>query len=59
MKKKGNQILAETTGIENQSPLKTQKLTLTEKKKQFKKNFIEHNQSEMVPKLQLTKQRPE
>jgi hypothetical protein len=50
-----NKTLAETTGIENQNPLKTQTLTLSEKKKQFKENFIEQNQSEVVPKLQIAK----
>jgi hypothetical protein len=39
--KTSNQALAETTGIEDQNLLKTQKLTLTEKRKQFKENFIE------------------
>jgi hypothetical protein len=53
--KTSNQELAETTSIENQNLLKTQKLTLSEKKKQFKENFIEQNQSEVVPKLHTTK----
>jgi hypothetical protein len=55
--KTSNQALAETTGIENQNLLKTQKLTLTEKEKQFKENFIEQNQSEVKPKLQTAKNR--
>jgi len=36
-----NQAQVETTGTENQDLLKTQTLTLTEKRKQFKENFIE------------------
>jgi hypothetical protein len=37
--KKKNQALAETTSIENQNPLKTQKLTLIEKKKNIQGKF--------------------
>jgi hypothetical protein len=40
-KRTRNQAQAEITGTENQNLLKTQILTLTEKIKQFKKNFIE------------------
>jgi hypothetical protein len=39
--KTNNQALVETTGIEDKNLLKTLKLTLTKKRKQFKENFIE------------------
>ena len=53
----GVQAQAETTGTENQNLFKTQTLTLIEKRKQFKENFIEQNQSEVKPKLQTAKSR--
>jgi hypothetical protein len=57
--KTSNQALAETTGIEDQNLLKTQKLTLTEKRKQFKENFIEQTNLRwnLSYKLQTTKTR--
>jgi hypothetical protein len=57
--KTSNQALAETTGIEDQNLLKTQKLTLTEKIKQFKENFIEQTnlRRNLSYKLQTTKTR--
>jgi hypothetical protein len=58
-KNRSNQALAETTGIEDQNLLKTQKLTLTEKGKQFKENFIEQTNLRwnLSYKLQTTKTR--
>jgi hypothetical protein len=57
--KTNNQELAETIGIEDQNLLKTQKLTLTEKRKQFKENFIEQTNLSwnLSYKLQTTKTR--
>jgi hypothetical protein len=41
MKNPSKPTQAETVGIENQNLLKTQTLTLTEKRKQFKEKIIE------------------
>jgi hypothetical protein len=57
--KTNNQALAETTGIEDHNLLKTQRLTLTEKRKQFKENFIKQTNLRwnLSYKLQTTKTR--
>jgi hypothetical protein len=57
--KTNNQALAKTTGIEDQNLLKTHKLTLIEKRKQFKENFIEQTNLRwnLSYKLQTTKTR--
>jgi hypothetical protein len=56
-KRTSKQSQEEIIGTKNQYPLKTQILTLTEKRKQLKENFIEQNQSEVKPKLQNCKNR--
>jgi hypothetical protein len=51
MKKPRKPAQAETAGTENQNLLKTQTLTLTEKKKTIQGKLHRTNQSEMKPKL--------